>query len=143
MMNSCFLEKEKKEKRKKKKKEPTPNTPIQYLLIRPYPSLRVLFASPTMRVPGIVQSPFLHRVCRKNGVRENLAEALREGNKGGVTARVRWLHKPSEDGDGPGVTRWLHCTPLIHHTGQVGLWMIVLVRPEAEGSGVFARHSVV
>lgn len=86
---------------------------------------------------GIVQSPFLHRVCRKGGVRENLAEALREGK--GVTARVRWLHKPSEEGDGPGVTRWLHCTPLIHHTGQVGLWMIVLVRPDAD-SGAAKRN---
>ena len=26
----------------------------QYLLIRPYPSLRILFASPTLRVPGIL-----------------------------------------------------------------------------------------
>lgn len=27
---------------------------LQYLLIRPYPSLRILFASPTLRVPGIL-----------------------------------------------------------------------------------------
>lgn len=33
-----------------------------YLLIRPYPSLRILFASPSLRVPGILQSPFMAKI---------------------------------------------------------------------------------
>lgn len=53
-----------------------------------------------------------------------------------VTARVRWLRSLSEDGEsGEGSIRWIHCTPLIHHTGNVGLWMIVVVVPEGGESG--------
>jgi len=33
-----------------------------YLLVRPYPSLRILFASPSQRIPGILQSPFLNKI---------------------------------------------------------------------------------
>ncbi|OAA73682.1 PAS-like protein [Cordyceps fumosorosea ARSEF 2679] len=61
-----------------------------YLLVRPYPSLRILFASPSMRVPGILQSPLLDRIGGSSRVREQLVDALAAGQ--GVTAKVKWLN---------------------------------------------------
>ncbi|KAI4217124.1 MAG: hypothetical protein LQ351_000433 [Letrouitia transgressa] len=92
-----------------------------YLLIRPYPSLRILFASPTLRVPGILQSPFMNKIGGSSRVRDELTTAFAEGR--GVTAKVRWVPKADEDGR----NRWIHCTPLVGTTGQIGVWMIVLV----------------
>lgn len=48
----------------------------------------------------------------------------------GVTAKVRWLTKPHENGEGEGRSRWIHCTPLLSITGDVGAWMIILVDDE-------------
>lgn len=93
----------------------------KYLLIRPYPSLRILFASPTLRVPGILQSPFMNKIGGSSRVRDELTSALAEGR--GVTAKVRWVARADEDGR----NRWIHCTPLVGSNGQIGVWMIVLV----------------
>ncbi|KAL8972920.1 MAG: hypothetical protein Q9183_000271 [Haloplaca sp. 2 TL-2023] len=92
-----------------------------YLLIRPFPSLRILFASPTLRVPGILQSPFMNKIGGSSRVRDELTSALAEGR--GVTAKVRWISRVDEDGR----NRWIHCTPLVGSNGQIGVWMIVLV----------------
>lgn len=96
---------------------------LQYLLVRPAPSLRILFTSPSLRVPGILQTPFLNRVGGSSRVRADLGAALADGR--GVTAKIRWLAKPDEDGEGEGRARWIHCTPLLGHTGAVGVWMVV------------------
>ncbi|KAK5711561.1 hypothetical protein LTR15_012402 [Elasticomyces elasticus] len=101
-----------------------------YLLVRPAPSLRILFTSPSLRVPGILQSPFLDRIGGSPRVRTDLAAALGEGR--GVTAKIRWLTKADETGEGEGRPRWIHCTPLLGHSGAVGVWMIILV--DEEGS---------
>ncbi len=93
----------------------------QYLLVRPYPSLRILFASPSLRVPGILQSPFMDRIGSSERVREELVAALAEGR--GVTAKIRWVSKSDEEGR----NRWIHCTPLLGQNGVIGVWMIVLV----------------
>ena len=106
---------------------------LQYLLIRPAPSLRILFTSPSLRVPGILQSPFLNRIGGSPRVRADLSAALGEGR--GVTAKIRWLTKADEEGDGEGRPRWIHCTPLLGHSGAVGVWMIVLVDEEGARSG--------
>ena len=74
--------------------------------------------------------PFLHRIGGSSRVRTDLANALGEGR--GVTAKVRWLAKADADGVGDGRPRWIHCTPLVGHSGAVGVWMIVLV--DEEGS---------
>lgn len=92
-----------------------------YLLIRPYPSLRILFASPTLRVPGILQSPFMNKIGGSGRVQDELTAALAEGR--GVTAKVRWVSKVDEEGR----NRWIHCTPLIGSNGQIGVWMVVLI----------------
>ena len=73
-----------------------------YLLVRPYPSLRVLFASPSLRVPGILQSPFMNKIGGSPRVREELTQALADGR--GVTAKVRWVSKSDMDGR----NRWIH-----------------------------------
>ncbi|EXJ74136.1 uncharacterized protein A1O5_02430 [Cladophialophora psammophila CBS 110553] len=95
-----------------------------YLLVRPYPSLRILFASPSQRLPGILQSPFLNKIGGSNRVREELTTAFAEGR--GVTAKVRWVTK----GDDQGKNKWIHCTPLLGQSGQIGVWMVVVVDDE-------------
>ncbi|KAK4918702.1 hypothetical protein LTR66_016853, partial [Elasticomyces elasticus] len=95
-----------------------------YLLIRPYPSLRILFASPSQRIPGILQSPFLSRIGGSTRVREELTAALADGR--GVTAKVRWVTKHDEEGR----NKWIHCTPLVGMNGQIGVWMVVIVDDE-------------
>lgn len=118
----------------------------QFLLVRPYPSLRILFASPALRVPGMLQSPFLSRIGGSTRVRDELTAALAAGR--GVTAKVRWMTTPigqryntpqrvSADNSSSngtvyisgdeGRARWIHCTPLLGHNGAVGVWMVVLV----------------
>lgn len=52
-----------------------------------------------------------------------------------MTAKIRWLTRPDEDGEGEGRPRWIHCTPLLGHTGAVGVWMIVLVDEEGALTG--------
>jgi hypothetical protein len=99
-------------------------TDEQYLLVRPYPSLRILFASPSQRVPGILQSPFLDKIGGSVRVRDELTAAFAEGR--GVTAKVRWLSRSQEEGR----SRWIHCTPLIGINGQIGVWMVVIVDDE-------------
>ncbi|KAF2440262.1 hypothetical protein P171DRAFT_367768 [Karstenula rhodostoma CBS 690.94] len=101
-----------------------------YLLIRPAPSLRVLFVSPSLRVPGILQSRFLDRIGGNTRVRNSVAEALTDSSRG-VTAKIRWLSTATADLDGghheEGRPRWIHCTPLLGQSGAVGVWMVVLV----------------
>lgn len=100
-----------------------------YLLVRPYPSLRILFASPSLRVPGILQSPFMAKIGGSSRVRDELTQALADGR--GVTAKVRWVTKH----DAEGRNRWIHCTPLIGSNGSIGVWMVVVVDDEAEDNG--------
>ncbi|KAI9735665.1 MAG: hypothetical protein M1834_001681 [Cirrosporium novae-zelandiae] len=95
-----------------------------YLLVRPYPSLRILFASPSLRVPGILQSPLMKKIGGSPQIQEELATALSEGR--GVTAKVRWISRYDE----VGYNRWIHCTPLVGSNGQIGVWMIVVVDDE-------------
>ncbi|KAK0619308.1 hypothetical protein B0T14DRAFT_584760 [Immersiella caudata] len=78
-----------------------------YLLVRPFPNLKILFASPPMRTPGILQSPFLSKIGGSEHVREELLRAFEDGTV--VTARVRWVSKLDREGR----PRWIHCTPLV------------------------------
>lgn len=92
-----------------------------YLLVRPHPSLRILFASPSLRVPGILQSKFMDRIGGSQRVHDELTNAL-AGSRG-VTARIRWISRH----DPQGRSRWIHCTPLLGSNGSIGVWMIVIV----------------
>ncbi|KAI1485958.1 hypothetical protein F5X96DRAFT_286524 [Biscogniauxia mediterranea] len=104
-----------------------------YLLVRPHPNLRILFASPSLRVPGMLQSSFLARIGGSRAVRDAIADAFADGN--GVTAKIRWITSRADavDANG-GKGRWIHCTPLLGANGAIGVWMVVLVDDEAEAA---------
>ena len=61
----------------------------QYLLVRPHPSLRIIFVSPALRIPGLLQSPLLPHIGGPEHVRSGLAEAFEQG--AAVTAKVTWI----------------------------------------------------
>lgn len=98
-----------------------------YLLVRPFPSLRILFASPDLRMPGILQSPLLSKIGGSTRVRDELAHALEVGRK--VTAKVQWKSKTTPRSR----ARWIHCTPLLGVNDAIGVWMVILVEDEDEG----------
>ncbi|KAF2722856.1 hypothetical protein K431DRAFT_266029 [Polychaeton citri CBS 116435] len=100
-----------------------------YLLVRPYPSLRITFTSPALRIPGLLQAKFMDRIAGPAHVREGILDSLQHGV--GVTAKVTWLTSRQQGGDyADGKTRWVHCTPLLGSDERVGVWMIVLVENE-------------
>lgn len=99
---------------------------MQYLLVRPYPSLRILFTSPSLQIPGILQSSFFSRIGSSSAVKEELLAAMQQGHS--VTARIKWITRYNSEGR----NRWVHCTPLHASNGQVGVWMVVVVDDEEE-----------
>lgn len=106
---------------------------LQYLLVRPYPSLRITFTSPALRIPGLLQTKFLDRIGGPHHVREGILDALAHGT--GVTAKITWLTQSTVPGDREssslqGKPRWIHCTPLLGSDERVGVWMIVMVEGE-------------
>ena len=80
----------------------------------------------------------MNRVGGSARVRSELTQAFAEAR--GVTAKIRWLTRPDDDGEGEGRGRWIHCTPLLGHTGAVGVWMVVLVDEEGGVSPGEARR---
>lgn len=133
----------------------------QYLLVRPYPSLRITFTSSALRIPGLLQSKLLDRIGGPQHVREGILEAFAAGV--GVTAKIHWVTaatvpmqpgspKPSGDsgrgsirGDRPqnveGKPRWIHCTPLLGSDEKVGVWMVVMVESEVVTGGINVMES--
>lgn len=111
-----------------------------YLLVRPYPSLRITFTSPALRIPGMLQAKLLDRIGGPDAVRSGLLEALMNGT--GVTAKIAWLTSGSDSLD-HGKTRWIHCTPLFGSDEKVGVWMVVMVENEAVTGGLNRYSQVV
>ncbi|KAL8686276.1 MAG: hypothetical protein Q9224_005497, partial [Gallowayella concinna] len=129
-----------------------------YLLLRPYPSLRIIFVSPALRIPGLLQAPLLSRIGGPPHVRAGLANAFENGE--GITAKVTWLpqgrsdvedaqtgragsrqvggnpndnnvfHHDGGNREGGGRTRYISCTPLLGSDDKVGVWMVVMVENE-------------
>ena len=96
----------------------------EYLLARPHPSLKVLFASPSLQSPQTLQQPLLDNIGGSARVRQDLARALEIGRK--VTAKVEWLAQSSHS-----KTCWLHCTPLLGSNETIGVWMIFMVEVDS------------
>lgn len=104
--------------------------------MRPYPSLRITFTSPALRIPGLLQTKFLDRIGGATHIREGILDSLAHGT--GVTAKVSWLtNSPQAGGQGhhrtasvEGKPRWIHCTPLLGSDEKVGVWMVLLVDDE-------------
>lgn len=111
-----------------------------YLVVRPYPSLRILFASPSLRVPGILQSHLMSRVGGSRRIHEELEQAFALGQ--GVTAKVRWIPGGARGDAGAagreGRPRWIHCTPLIGSNGSVGVWVVVIVDEDEDDDAAAA-----
>ncbi|KAI0433369.1 hypothetical protein F5Y09DRAFT_84556 [Xylaria sp. FL1042] len=111
-----------------------------FLLVRPFPSLNIVFTSPSLRVPGILQSSFMSRIGGSQGIRDSIAQAFKDGD--GITAKVRWLARPMfmTGGRSPNLStspnlaqgrgRWIHTTPLLGVHGAIGVWVVVLVDDE-------------
>lgn len=106
-----------------------------YLLVRPFPSLRILFASPDLRMPGILQSPLMSKIGGSARVRDELAHALEVGRK--VTAKIQWKSKTKPKSR----SRWIHCTPLLGVNDAIGVWMVILVDDEDESESEPERAS--
>ncbi|KAL8785227.1 MAG: hypothetical protein Q9213_003496 [Squamulea squamosa] len=126
-----------------------------YLLLRPHPSLRIIFISPTLRIPGLLQALFLSRIGGPAHVRSGLSHAFENGED--ITAKVTWLPQgrsdtedslagpagsshggrqhhsinSSNDSNSGGRTRYISCTPLLGSDDKVGVWMVVMVENEA------------
>ncbi|KAJ5216208.1 PAS-associated C-terminal [Penicillium cinerascens] len=100
-----------------------------YLLVRPYPSLRVLFTSPSLQIPGMLQSSFLSRIGDTGEKRDSILHAMIAGRS--VTARIKWVTRFNS---GEGRYRWIHCTPLLANNGEVGVWMVVVIDDDDEHS---------
>ena len=90
------------------------------MLVRPYPSLRILFTSPSLSLPGIVQAPVMDKLGGSGRVRYELTQALEEGRE--VTAKIRWKASPSDEGQ----DRWIFFTPLVGKRGRIGVWIAIL-----------------
>lgn len=134
----------------------------KYLVVRPYPSLRILFASPPLRVPGILQSHLMSRIGGSRRIHEELESAFAMGQS--VTAKVKWISgtglRSSSAGSGGqvpdsssggstgsvtptasscdtagagGRPRWIHCTPLLGANGGVGVWIVVIIDEDGDG----------
>ncbi|KAI5250609.1 hypothetical protein E4T42_04964 [Aureobasidium subglaciale] len=104
-----------------------------YLLVRPYPSLRITFTSPALRIPGLLQTKLMERLGGPQDVRDGVLDSLTHGTP--VTAKISWLSTPAPAGSPhrttiEGKPRWIHCTPLLGSDEQVGVWMIVMVEQE-------------
>ncbi|KAI9054229.1 hypothetical protein LZ554_001397 [Drepanopeziza brunnea f. sp. 'monogermtubi'] len=123
-----------------------------YLLVRPYPSLQIIFASPTLRLPGLLRTHLFTKLGGPNQTISALEAAFRDGAS--ATAKVLWLPKntsPGERGRGPAEVkpRFIRCTPLLGNDDRVGVWMVVLVPVDGEspplcnGYGRDALHGMV
>lgn len=97
-----------------------------YLLLRPHPSLRVLFVSPSLQTPDILQTPVTNYIRGSGPVRDKLIQALADGQT--VSAKVRWVTRT----DTAGEIRWMAFTPLLGGNGKIGVWVAVFV--DSDGS---------
>jgi len=130
-----------------------------YFLMRPSPSLKIIFASPALRKMGnLVQSTFLSHVTAPPATLRGLKESFEAGNP--VTAKVVFSAQASKSKDGRqldrgqgkkdieeassskmGRTFWISATPLLGGDDEVGVWMVVLVDQRSLGSGTSYMRS--
>ncbi|RKF79958.1 hypothetical protein GcM1_198041 [Golovinomyces cichoracearum] len=101
-----------------------------YLLIRPYPSLQIIFASPSLRLPGLLRTPLFTKIGGPPSVLSSLEDAFRDGAS--VTARILWLPKHGHPPTSRARRRWIRCTPLLGSDERVGVWMVLLVPSDGD-----------
>jgi hypothetical protein len=105
-----------------------------YLLVRPYPSLQIIFVSPALRLPGLLRTHLFSKLGGSQQTMSELESAFHDGAS--VTAKVLWLPKHAHPGERAREVkaRWIRCTPLLGSDDRVGVWMIILVPIEHEVS---------
>lgn len=117
-----------------------------FMLVRPAPSLRIVFVSPKLRrIGNIVQSPFLSHVAGPENTLKGLKESLSVGVP--VSAKIHFTPERGADRDGTrlksgtrhedgphGRAVWISCTPMLGADDRVGVWMIVFVQKSKIGS---------
>ena len=125
----------------------------KYVLIRPYPSLRIIFVSPAAKSLGkLQQRPFLSYVAAPPATLEGLRESF-ESNIS-VTAKIsimgqagkereglrtgRWGRR-GEDPSEKGKVCWISATPLRDGEGTVGVWMVVIMDKASVASNTGRR----
>jgi PAS domain S-box-containing protein len=124
-----------------------------YALIRPAPSLRIIFVSPALRKKSNVsQKPFLSHIAAPAATLSGLKDSFTSGTP--VTAKVAFMSEPGSTRDGTatgrwrrtnskskneqnekndkdpstlGRTCWISATPLLGSDEEVGVWMVVFV----------------
>ena len=122
-----------------------------YMLIRPAPSLRIIFVSPKLRKIGkVVQSPFLSHVAAPATTLAGLKESFTSGTP--VSAKINFLPQAGESRDGTktspgkpqngknGRTCWISATPMLGADDRVGVWMIVVVEKTKIGRNARAAE---
>ena len=138
----------------------------KYLLIRPAPSLRVIFVSPALRKKGnIGQKPFLSHLAAPSATLAGLKESFESGSP--VAAKVAFMAEPGSNRNGtatgrwkrsnskgkndqnggsndtdPGTfgrTCWISATPLLGGDDEVGVWMVVLVDKKSAPSRTLSK----
>ncbi|RAL68406.1 hypothetical protein DID88_007137 [Monilinia fructigena] len=117
-----------------------------YLLVRPYPSLQIMFVSPSLRLPGLVRTNLFTKLGGSQNTLSTLEEAFKDG--AAITSKVLWLPKNNSEDNGmmTGIgrevrARGIRCTPLLGKDGRVGVWMVVLIPLEGEEEpGMKGQH---
>jgi len=116
---------------------------LQYILVRPHPSLQIIFVSPSLRLPGLLRTHLFSKLGGSSQTISSLEDAFRDG--AAVTAKVLWLPKnvhTGERGRGPAEVkpRWIRCTPLLGSDDRVGVWMVIIVPVEDDISNGYRRR---
>ncbi|CAG8980938.1 hypothetical protein HYALB_00003797 [Hymenoscyphus albidus] len=101
-----------------------------YLLVRPDPSLQIIFVSPSLRLPGILRTHLFSKLGGPAQTINALQDAFRDGAS--VTAKVLWLPKNERGRSAAEKPRWIRCTPLLGSDDRVGVWMIILIPVETQ-----------
>ncbi|CZR52197.1 uncharacterized protein PAC_02074 [Phialocephala subalpina] len=87
-----------------------------YLLVRPHPSLQIIFVSPSLRIPGLLRTHLFTKLGGPSATISALESAFQAGAS--ITGKVLWLPKNTyagERGRGPAEVkpRFIRCTPLL------------------------------
>ena len=121
-----------------------------YFLVRPAPSMRIIFVSPALRKVGnLLQKRFMDHISAPSKTMTGLDESFAAGVP--VTAKVAFAHDPAafqhlrtkpkrdmisrirgrdiddEPEARPGRTCWLSATPMRGSDDRVGVWIVVMI----------------
>ncbi|ETN36446.1 uncharacterized protein HMPREF1541_08724 [Cyphellophora europaea CBS 101466] len=126
-----------------------------YMLIRPAPSLRIIFVSAKLqKAVKTVQSPFLSHVAAPSRTLSGLKESFIAGMP--VSAKINFMAQSGERRDGVkidtsykhedgknGKAYWISATPMLGSDDLPGVWMVVFVEKSKAPKMVSGRSAEV